>query len=457
MLADQVGVNGSPFTREGGRKAYRPDLKSARNAAIQSIWGSPVPTSKQSDSSRRAFLRFLAGSPLLAYAGISARSQNERALEHAVASPTSGFEVISSAEAINVFDLEAVAQKNLPPAHFGYLMTGVDDDVTLRANREGFQRFQIRSRRLVDTSQIDTRIELFGTVWPTPVILAPAGSQRAFHEDGELATAKAAKTRNHLQILSTMTTVSVEEVSAAREAPVWYQLYPTASWAVTRGLLKRAEAAGCPVVALTLDQAAPGSRETLARFRRQDSRVCIDCHPKGKGLVLLRKPMFEGLNTSHLTSVLTPQLTWNFVDRLKDATSMGVVLKGIVTAEDAHLAVEHGVDGVIVSNHGGRAEESGRSTIESLPEVVEAVSGKIPVLVDSGFRRGTDIFKALALGARGICIGRPYLWGLAAFGQAGVERALEMLTAELEMAMRMNGAPTIASITRSFVQRSGQG
>ena len=168
----------------------------------------------------------------------------------------------------------------------------------------------------------------------------------------------------------------------------------------------------------------------------------------------MRKPMYKDLDTAGLSGSSTPHLTWEFVDRLKDMTAMKVVLKGIVTEEDAKLAVEHGVDGVIVSNHGGRGEESGRSTIESLSEVVDAIGGKIPVLIDSGFRRGTDIFKALALGATGICIGRPYLWGLAAFGQPGVERTLELLTKELEMAMRMNGAPTIASITRRFVTTS---
>lgn len=405
------------------------------------------------DSSRRAFLRFLAGSPFFAGWQLAARSQGGRSHLQDTAAVT-GPTIASPEEAINVFDLEAVARENLPPAHFGYITTGVDDDVTLRANRAGFLKFQIRSRRLVDTRKLDTRIDLFGNQWPTPIILAPAGSQRAFHPDGELAVAKAAKARNHLQILSTVTTTSVEDVIAAREAPVWFQLYPSVSWEVTRGLLKRAEAAGCPVVALTLDQATAGSRETLARFRKRDSRVCTDCHPKERSGFLQRKPMYQGLDISELTGVLTPHLTWDFVDRLKDATAMKVVLKGIVTREDASLALEHGVDGVIVSNHGGRGEETGRSTIESLPEVVEAIGGKIPVMIDSGFRRGTDIFKALALGAKGVCIGRPYLWGLAAFGQPGVERALEMLTAEFEMAMRMNGAPTISGITRSFVQRS---
>jgi len=399
-----------------------------------------LPTNKGDTSSRRQFLRFLAGSPLLAYAGTAATFPDS--------------EIVAPSEALNVFDLEEFARKSLPPAHFGFLSTGVDDEVTLRANREGFLKFKIRSRRLVDTRQIDMRVQLFGREWPTPIVLAPVASQRAFHEDGELASARAARTRKHLQILSTNTTVSVEDVTAAIGAPVWYQLYPTAKWSVTQGLVKRAQAAGCPVVALTLDQATAGSRETLARARRRDERVCTDCHSRTPGAGFMRKPMYRDLDTAGLSGSSTPHLTWEFVDRLKDITTMKVVLKGIVTEEDARLAVEHGVDGVIVSNHGGRGEESGRSTIESLSEVVDAIGGKIPVLIDSGFRRGTDIFKALALGATGICIGRPYLWGLAAFGQPGVERTLELLTKELEMAMRMNGAPTIASITRRFVTTS---
>src|SRR5262245_20460131 len=370
-------------------------------------------TFQENNASRRQFLRFLAGSPLLAYGGIEGNSK-------------SGSDVTAPSEAINVFDLEEIARKSLPPAHFGFLSTGVDDEITLRANREGFLKFKIRSRRLVDTRQIDMRVKLFGVEWPTPIILAPVASQRAFHVDGELATAKAARARNHLPILSTNTTTSVEDVGTAFGAPVWYQLYPTPKWSVTQGLVKRAQAAGCPVVALTVDQATPGSRETFVRARKQDARVCTDCHAGTPGSMFLRKPMYNELDTSGLVGSSTPHLTWEFVDRLKDLTTMKVILKGIVTEEDAALALEHGVDGVIVSNHGGRGEESGRSTIESLPEVVDAIGGKIPVLIDSGFRRGTDIFKALALGAKGVCVGRPYLWGLAAHGQPGVEVAADV-------------------------------
>jgi isopentenyl diphosphate isomerase/L-lactate dehydrogenase-like FMN-dependent dehydrogenase len=353
-----------------------------------------------------------------------------------------------------VFDLEEAARKNLPPAHFAYLATGVEADATLRANREGFAKFQIRARRLVDTSRIDASVKLFGTAWPTPIVLAPVSSLRAFHPDGDIAVARAARARNHLQVLSTLATASVEDVIGARGAPVWFQLYPTTDWNITRALVKRAEAAGCPVVAITVDNPTSAGRETLARGRRLDSRDCSTCHSTEPGGAYRRKPMFDGIDTTKLTSTLTAHLTWDFVHRLQDITSMKIVLKGIVTAEDATLALSHGVNGLIVSNHGGRGEESARSTIEALPEVVEAIGGKIPVLVDSGFRRGTDIFKALALGANAVCVGRPYAWGLAAFGQSGVERSLEILNAELEITMRSMGTPTVQSITRAFVLRA---
>jgi isopentenyl diphosphate isomerase/L-lactate dehydrogenase-like FMN-dependent dehydrogenase len=382
---------------------------------------------------RREFLRFLAASPLLAWRE-----------EPLIGAPE---------DALSVFEFEAVAKSVLPPAHYGYLATGVDDDLTLRANREAFGRIQIRSRRLVDVSRVDLSIELLGTRWETPIVLAPVGSQMAFHPEGEVAVARAAKAKGHLQILSTMTTASVEEVTAARGAPIWYQLYPTAKWSVTEALVRRAEAAGCPVLVLTVDLPVISNRETAARLARLDERDCASCHEQNAATYFRvgRKPMFDGVDTRGLTDLDAPALTWDFIDRLRGLTRMKIFVKGIVTREDAALAVESGVDGIIVSNHGGRADESARGTIESLPEVVEATGGRIPVLIDSGFRRGTDILKALALGADAIAIGRPYLWGLASFGQPGVEAVLDILRKELALAMRLAGVTTIAGITRDFV------
>ncbi|MGH9322025.1 MAG: alpha-hydroxy acid oxidase [Vicinamibacteria bacterium] len=387
---------------------------------------------------RREFLRFLAGSPLLLWESEKLEST------HLIRSPE---------EALSVFEFEPVAQKVLPPAHYGYLASGVDDDLTLRANREAFSKIQIRPRRLVDVSKVDLSIDLLGTHWETPIVLAPVGSQMAFHPEGEVAVARAAKSKGHLQILSTMTTASVEEVTSARGAPVWYQLYPTAKWSVTEAIVRRAEAAGSSVLVLTVDLPVISNRETAQEMARLDDRECGACHEPQEATYFRvgRKPMFDGLDTSGLTDLDAPALTWDFIARLRSLTRMKIFLKGIVTREDAKLALEHAVDGILVSNHGGRAEESARGTIDSLPEVVEAVSGKIPVLIDSGFRRGTDIFKALALGATAVAIGRPYLWGLAAFGQGGVEAVLGILKKELALAMRLAGVTSIEGITRDYV------
>ncbi|MFN7934303.1 MAG: alpha-hydroxy acid oxidase [Bryobacteraceae bacterium] len=381
--------------------------------------------------SRRRFLNYLAASPALA---------------QEVPPPVAA----TPAEALNVFDFEAAARKALPPAHYGYLAGGVDDDLTLRANRQGFERLQIRSRRLIDVSKVDMRVELFGRTWDTPIILAPAGSLNAFHADGEVAVARAAARRKALQILSTVTTRPIEEVNKARGEPVWFQLYAPPDWEKTKKIVARAEAAGCPVLALTVDRPGPRNSETELRYKKLDSRNCLTCHPVGR--FYDRKPMFAGMdmvNQKHTNS----GMNWQFVQRLRDITKMKFILKGIEAAEDASLAVKAGVDALIVSNHGGRDSDAGRGTIEALPEVVAAVGGRIPVLMDGGIRRGTDIYKALALGARAICIGRPYLWGLGAFGQPGVERVLEILTQELDLILRAAGTPRIAAINSGSIVR----
>lgn len=392
---------------------------------------------------RRNFLRFLAASPLLA----SIEPLGSRVLQ------ASEDLIVSPKEAINVFDFQKVAQSKLPPAHYGYLATGVGDDATLRANREGFKNFQLRMRRLIDIRQVDLSTEIFGTRWETPIILDPVSSQKAFHPEGEVAVARAAREKGNLQILSTVTTSSVEEVNKARGRPVWYQLYPTTEWSVTRSLVKRAERAGCPVLVLTVDLQGGSNREALKRWIKRDERQCSLCHGEAGDWVtyVKRKPMFNGLDVSRITSIMLPKMTWDFVQQLRETANMKIVVKGIVTREDAMLCIEYGVDGIIVSNHGGRAEESARSTIECLSEVVKAVGGRIPVLIDSGFRRGTDIFKALALGANGVCIGRPYVWGLASFGQEGVEAVLDLLRAELEMVMKQAGTTSIKKITNAYL------
>jgi 4-hydroxymandelate oxidase len=386
--------------------------------------------SRKSLRHRRQFLKFLAASPLVS---VSAWAQET---------------LKSPADALSVFDFEEVARRNVAIAHWGYMTSGVDDDLTVKANREGFQRIELRPRRLVDVSHTDSKTELFGTTFNSPIFICPCGGHRMFHPDGEVGTARAAKAKNTLQILSTMTSMPVEDVAQARgHGGLWYQLYAPQRWEDVETMLHRVEAAGCPVVALTVDQNAGRNSETFLRARRNDTRDCSACHEGAPGSLSKDRAMFKGIERR----VNSRAMDWAFVDRLKKATSMKLLIKGLETREDARLAVEHGADGIIVSNHGGRAMEDYRATIESLPEVVDAVGGRIPVLVDSGFRRGSDVIKALALGAKAVGIGRPYLWGLGAFGQAGVEKVLDILQAELLLAMRQCGTPTLAQISRSTV------
>ncbi|HKJ03769.1 MAG TPA: alpha-hydroxy acid oxidase, partial [Longimicrobiales bacterium] len=370
-----------------------------------------------------------------------------------VATPTSGLPaapvVTRPEDALDVFDLERVAAQNVPLAHWAYLQTGTDDEATLRRNREAFERLYIRPRRLVGVADLDTRTTLLGREWPSPLILAPTGSHRAFHREAELATARGAAARDHLFVLSNVASTSVEEVNEARGEPVWFQLYASGSWNVNEALIRRVEAAGCPALVFTVDNPGGANRITAERGRVADTRACASCHTEG-GLAPPVKPNYRGLPEPDRTAG-RDALTWDFVGRLRDATNMKLLLKGIMTEEDAVLALRYGVDGIWVSNHGGRTDPSGQATVDALPEVVRGAGGRVPVIVDSGVRRGTDVFKALARGAHAVAIGRPYLWGLGAFGQGGVERTLEILDRELELAMRAAGTPTLGHIAPSFL------
>jgi len=412
-------------------------------------------------TSRRRFLQFLAGSPFYACGGLSAFAADgptapPRLPDPIIWAPLKTEDLIKSPkDAINVFDFEPVARVNIPAAHFGYMASGIDDEVTLRANREGFLKFQLRPRRLVDVSKVDMSTEILGVRYDTPIIVAPVGGQRAFHADGEIAVARAAKAGNHLQILSTATNNSVEDVIAARGAPVWYQLYATNKWEVAQAMVRRAERAGCPVVAVTVDRNGGRNQETLFRLQATDARQCSTCHDRSSLQAgLTRRAMYQGLDVSGLRNTQSSNMTWDFMKRLRDTTKMKIVIKGILAHEDAKIAADAGIDGIIVSNHGARSEDSGRSTIDALPEIVDAVGGRMPILVDSGFRRGTDIVKALAMGAQAVCVGRPYVWGLGAFGQPGVERVLELLRIETYAIMQQVGAQSIKQLTPAMVRRA---
>jgi 4-hydroxymandelate oxidase len=407
-------------------------------------------------TSRRKFLQFLAASPFFAASDLAALAHEapERLPDPMVWSPRNLDKLIATPkDAISVFDFEPVAHKNIPPAHFGYMASGIDDEVTLRDNRAAFQKFQLRPRRLVDVSKVDMSVELFGMKYDSPIIIAPIGSQKAYHPDGELAAARAGKVGNHLQMLSTQANTSIEDIIAARGAPIWYQLYATNKWEVAVHHVQRAEKAGALAVAVTVDSTGARNQETLFRMRENDKRNCAECHDRSSLLsTYKRRPMYDGADLSGLTTINANALTWESIKRLRDVTKMKILLKGILAHEDAKIAAAAGIDGVIVSTHGGRAGDNGRGTIDTLPEIVEA-AGSMPVLIDSGFRRGTDIVKALAMGAKGVAVGRPYIWGLGAFGQPGVERVLELLRIELRAAMQQVGAPNVKSLVPSMVKR----
>ena len=389
-------------------------------------------------SHRREFLKFLAASPLLTNYSAFAQEVEE----------TLGERLTNPSEVINVFEMEAIAREKIPPAHFGYLATGVDSDLTLRANRAGFSRFQIRPRRLVDVSQTDMSVNVLGAEANSPIFLCPVGSQGAYHAEAELGVARAAAAKGHHMILSTQASTPIEAVVEARDGPIWHQLYSTNRWNYTVQMLQRAEAAGATAVCLTIDLPGGRNTETQQVFMREDTRACASCHT-GQS-----KPMFSGLDMRGV-GLTDSAMTWSVIARMKEVTNMHVVIKGIEVGADAALAVQYGADAIVVSNHGGRAVETGLGTIECLPEIVSAVNGRIPIIIDGGFRRGTDIYKALAMGASAVGIGRPYCWGLGAFGQAGVERVLDLLNRELLITMQGSGTPTIGSIGPDYVQDAG--
>jgi 4-hydroxymandelate oxidase len=419
-----------------------------------------MPNEIDQAASRRKFLQFVAASTALGYADKLAFAETllpkSKLPDPMIWAPLDPANLIKSPkEAINVFDFEPVMRQNVPPAHFGYMASGIDDEVTLRANREGFLKFQLRPRRLVDVSKVDMTTDILGVRYASPIMIAPTGGHKAYHLDGEEGVAKAAKAGNHLMILSTQTSTGVEDVIKARGGPVWMQLYATNKFEVAAHHIRRAENAGCTALAVTVDRSGGRNQETLFRLTRTDTRECSACHDRtsiatDQGI----KPMYEGVDLSGLRNIQSSTMSWDYLKRLRDMTKMKVVIKGLLAWEDAKLAADAGYDAIIVSNHGARSEDSGRSTIDALPEIVEAVNGRMPILIDSGFRRGTDICKALCMGATGVAVGRPYLWALGAFGEPGVERMLELLRLELLGIMQQVGATSIKALTPAMVRRA---
>ena len=317
---------------------------------------------------------------------------------------------------VNLFEYEPLARQRLSQMAYDYIAGGAADEITLRRNRESFDALRLKPRVLVDVSALDTRLELFGQRFDFPILIAPTANHRLAHPEGELATARGAGAAGATMVVSTFASRSLEEIARSAATPLWFQLYTRPDRGFTRNLIQRAEAAGCKVVCITVDTPVVPARD---RERR------------------------AGLQWP---SALDPTLTWDTITWIRSFARVPIVIKGILAPEDARLAADHGAAGVLVSNHGGRNLDTTPATIQALPAVVEALAGRLPVLLDGGVRRGTDVVKALALGARAVLIGRPPLWGLAVDGASGVQRVIEILKNELTTAMALCGTPSLGKI-----------
>ena len=343
---------------------------------------------------------------------------------------------------INLFDYEALAQQRMNPVIWDYFQGGSGDEITLRNNRSAFERIRLRPRMLIDVSDVQMQTSVVGVPIQMPIIVAPMAAHTLVHPEGELATARGSGQAGTILTVSTFSTYNIEEIAAAATGPLWLQLYLTRTMEATGSLVRRAEDAGYRAIVLTVDTPRTSRRERDVRNNFVVAKVARSANfveAAGSDPVSVQQ-------SRHITG------TWETLDWLRSLTKLPIVLKGILTAEDALLAMEHNIQGIIVSNHGGRQLDGAIEGIEALPEVVEAVAGRCEVYVDGGIRRGTDVLKALALGARAVLVGRPVIWGLAVNGDEGVRSILELLRAELEMAMMLAGKPALAGIDRSLVK-----
>ena len=356
-------------------------------------------------------------------------------------------------EPVRVMDFAPLAKAKLDPVAWDYLDGGSEDEVSLADNRAAFNRIVIRPRALVDVHQIDLTVELLGQKLPYPILLDPAGGKNCFYADGEHVVARAAANARALHI----TNGGIEKLALSGKGPVWWQVETGGSLknrATMRALAERLEGAGCSGICVSTDIAYVSHRDRNIR-NRLERMWCETGLPKRDAegrLPRAKNPERAGVYPSRPD----PTPAWAALRELRETTRLPIIIKGILTHEDAERCVESGVAAIIVSNHGGRQLDHVGATIEALPEVVAAVHGRIPVLVDGGFRRGTDILMALALGARAVCVARPYLYGLAAFGQPGVERVIELLRTELALDMALAGVPNLAAIDRTLVRIRGE-
>jgi 4-hydroxymandelate oxidase len=350
---------------------------------------------------------------------------------------------------LNLHEAEARARELLPAQTYDYFAGGAGDEVTLGANRRAFETLALRYRVLVDVSRRDLTTTLLGTRVEAPIVVAPMAFQRLAHPDGELATARAAVGLGLIMTASTFATASLEEIRAAAGGPLWFQLYVNQDRELTCDLVERAAAAGYQALVLTVDVPEIGRRERDERngFRvPPELRAANFAGARSAALVASRGGEGSGL-AAFIRTMRDPAFTWNDLEWLRSRSSLPLVLKGVVRPDDARRAVDLGAAGIVVSNHGGRQLDTAIPSLRALPAIVESVGDRTLVMLDGGIRRGTDIVKALALGARAVMVGRPVLWGLAVDGEAGARRVLELLRAELDLAMALAGAPTLADLT----------
>jgi 4-hydroxymandelate oxidase len=355
----------------------------------------------------------------------------------------------------NLLELEGAARAKIPKPAYDYIAGGAEDEVSLRRNRDAFERWALRPRALVDVSRRDTSAQVLGSTISMPILVAPTAFHCLVHPDGEVATAQGAAAAGTLMVVSTLATRTLEEVASTGSAPRWFQLYVYRDRRVTENLVQRAERSGYHALCLTVDAPVWGRRERDDRnaFTLPPGLSVRNLETAGIDRVPESRLACSGLS-AYWGELLDPSLTWKDVEWLRSLTSLPILVKGVMTAEDAQLAVDHGVAGIVVSNHGGRQLDGTLGTLDVLPEVVAAVGSHVEVYVDGGIWRGSDVLKALALGARAVMVGRPILYGLALGGAEGVAAVLQHLRMELEMAMALAGRPSVAGIDRTVVCRS---
>ena len=354
---------------------------------------------------------------------------------------------------INLFDYEAMAKEKLSQNAYGYYVSGANDEVTLRENRAAFDRITLRPRMFIDVSQRDLSVEVLGRSMPMPLVIAPTAFGQLAHPDGHIATVRAAGKVGLTTTISTLTNYSMEEIAAEASGPLWFQLYVYKDRGVTRELVSRAEAAGCTALVLTVDSPVLGKRERDIRngFHLPEGLTAKNLAQSYERMSSIEEEASGSALTSYVNALYDTSLTWDDLAWLTRLTSLPILVKGILRGDDAQLAVAYGAKGIIVSNHGGRQLDTAPATIRVLPEIVAAVRGRADVLLDGGIRRGTDILKAVALGANAVLVGRPTLWGLAADGEAGVTGVLEILRDEFDTALALSGCPRACDLSADYI------